>query len=351
MKKISITLALSLVLVLAFTACGGGGTGAAIDNNAGGDNANTGQKYVMRVGCAAVEPSHPAVFLKEFEKALESKTDQIDVQVYPGNQLGTNVQIITGLQNNTVQAAVFPTSFFAPFIPEYNLLDLPGVFMEEELFFNMLKDRKATPNLNAAVEKKGMYAASYLYPHPQITIYDREIKSFSDLKGLKVRCHDSEIKQAELQAVGSIPMSMSTADVPLALQQGTINGMQSDVIFINGNKLYQSAKYVTNLPNYQTCNVCMISKPFLDSLPGDLRQLVLDTADEVNENIMVDYIKEFMVKSYEMIKNDGGVIVDVGEDVIRQYNEAARPVGEQFISKHPEMRPIYDELMSYVESH
>lgn len=348
MKK---TISFVLILLLVVSLAGCANTSAPASNApASGDAKAPAQpttKIVMRTGCAAVEPAHPAVYLKEFKKALEAKTDKIEVQIYPGNQLGTNVQMITGLQSNTVQVAVFPTSFFAAFVPEFNLLDLPGVFTDDgDKFFKLLSDKAATSKLNAAIESKGMVAGAYLYPQPQITIFDREIKQFSDLKGLKIRTPDSEVKQGEVTAVGGIPTSMSTADVPLALQQKTINGMQSDVIFVNGNKLYQSAKYVTKLPNYETSNVFMVSKPFLDSLPQDLRQLVLDTVKEVNDKVMVDYIKNTMTKSYEMIKTNGGVVVEVSKDVLDQYNATAAPVGDAYLKKNPNMKSVYDELLA-----
>jgi len=344
MMKKAMSLFLISLLTLTLTACGNTSTPAG--NTA--EPAKPEAKIVMRVGAAAVEPAHPAVFMKEFEKALEAKTDKIDVEVYPGNQLGTNVQIITGLQSNTVQGSVFPTSFYAAFVPEYNLLDLPGVFTDPEKFHNMLSDKAGTPKLNAAIESKGMVAGAYLYPHPQITIFDREIKSFSDLKGLKIRVHDSEVKQAEVTAVEAIPTSMSTADVPMALQQKTINGMQSDVIFVNGNKLYQSAKYVTKLPNYENANVFMLSKPFVDSLPADLKTLVLDTVKEVNDKVMIDYVKNMMNKSYEMIKTNGGIIVEVDKALLDQYNAVAEPVGKAYVEKNPDMKSIYDELIDAV---
>ncbi|NLY71056.1 MAG: TRAP transporter substrate-binding protein [Clostridiales bacterium] len=342
MKKISLLLVFVLVLSIALVGCGGS------DAPQGEGDADPDKVYIMRMGAAAVEPTHVAKSITEFKDAIEAKTDRIEVEVYLGNSLGSNAQMISGLQGGTVEGVVLPTPFFAPAIPEYNLLDIPGMFRSEEEYFEMLMDKSILPSLNEAIESKGMVAAGYLYPHPQITVMSKEIKSFDELKGLKIRCHDGAVKQEELKAVGAIPTIMSTADVPLALQQGTIDGMQSDVIFINGNKLYDSAKYVTNMPNYQSANVMMLSKSFLDSLPEDLRELVLDTVNEVLVEEIVPYVQQMVVRCYDMIEENGGIIVDVSDEFLQQYDEATKDVGPKYIEANPGMQAIYDEILAYI---
>jgi len=343
MKKISMLLTLLLILSLALAGCGGT-EAPPVD----GEPADPGTVYTMRIGAAAVEPTHVAKFMTEFKAAIEAQTDQIVVELYMGNQLGSNAQMVSGLQGGSVEGVVLPTPFFAPAVPEYNLLDIPGMFNDEEEYYNMLNDRDVLPAMNAAIESKGLFAVGYIYPHPQITVMGKEISTFEELKGLKIRCHDGAVKQAELTAVGAIPTIMSTADVPLALQQGTIDGMQSDVIFINGNKMYESAKYVTNMPNFQSSNVVMLSKAFMDTLPAELQQMVVETSTQVLNDVVKAYVEKMVGGSYKMIAENGGVIVDLNDEFHSKYAEATKNVGADFLSKNPGMQPIYQEILAYM---
>ena len=359
-KMIAWMLSIAMVLCICLSACGGGsgsgGNSAAPSADQGGTQEssapveNTGETYIIRMGCATVLPSHPNQFMEEFKEALESKSDQFQVELYPANQLGSNTQMIQGLQNGTVQAVILPVGFFTTIAPIMNILDMPALVPNSEMQYEMLNKTEVGDAFREEISKLGMTPLAYLYCVEKELLLDTPIESMDDLKGLKIRSFDSEVAQNEIKAYGASPVSMSTNDLALALQQGAIDGLLNDVTMYDPMKLYEKAPYLIKAPSNPTSNCVMFSNQLLDQLPDDLRQILEETVDEVRESVYT-YTHTYIQDCYDHMVSEGCEIVEVSDEVKAQMNEAAAAAThEAFLKTMPEAQPFYDMVVEYVEA-
>lgn len=356
-KKVAVMVfAMILAFSLVLAGCSGGGdtgggsapasTGS--QSTAGGGTANTGDTYTIRMGCATVLPSHPNYFMEQFKEALEAKSDQFVVELYPANQLGSNVEMIQGLQNGTVQTVVLPIGFFTPTAPVMNILDLPRLVPDSEVQYEMLNNSEIGDEFVEQISQKGITPLSFLYCVEKEMILDKEIKSFSDLKGLKIRGFDSDVAQAELKSYGATPVSMSTGDLAMALQQGAINGVHADVTMFAPLKLFEQAPYLIRAPYSAMSNCVMFSNIFLDSLPDDLRQLVEETVVECRETTKT-YTHDYIETCYEQIEEGGGTLIVPDDTFYTEIDAAAKGVQEEYIGNNPDFQDLYDKVVQYVD--
>ena len=149
-KKSALFIAVLLASAAAFSACGGANSESAkgIGGDAGG-KADTGEVYTVRIGCATVLPSHPNWFMEDLKKTLESKSERFSVELYPANQLGSNAEMIQGLQNGNVQGVVLPTGLFTSIAPVFQLLDVPGLVPDADTQYEMLNNSELGEALKA----------------------------------------------------------------------------------------------------------------------------------------------------------------------------------------------------------
>ena len=354
-KTIAWMLSIAMVLCICLSACGGGGSSTpAADQGGTGESAapveNTGETYIIRMGCATVLPSHPNQFMEEFKEALESKSDQFQVELYPANQLGSNTQMIQGLQNGTVQAVILPVGFFTTIAPIMNILDMPALVPDSEMQYEMLNKTEVGDAFREEISKLGMTPLSYLYCVEKELLLDTPIETMDDLRGLKIRSFDSEVAQNEITAYGASPVSMSTNDLALALQQGAIDGLLNDVTMYDPMKLYEQAPYLIKAPSNPTSNCVMFSNQLLDQLPDDLRQILEETVEEVRESVYT-YTHTYIQECYDHMVSEGCQIVEVSDEVKAQMNEAAAAAThESFLQTMPEAQPFYDMVVEYVEA-
>lgn len=352
MVKKSRIFALGLAVALfavALPGCGGSGTSSQTGGDVASDTSveDTGEVYTIRMGCATVLPSHPNKFMEDFKAAIEAKTDRFVVEIYPANQLGSNVQMIQGLQNCTVQCVILPIGFFTPIAPIMNILELPSLVPDSELQYVMLNESEIGEAFEVEISKTGMTPLSYLWCVEKETLLNKEVKSLADMKGLKIRCFDSEVAQNEILSYGASPISMSTGDLAMALQQGAVDGVLADVTMFDPMKLYEKAPYLIKMPMNPLSNVVMFSNELLDRLPADLRQTLEETVTECRESVY-DYTHDYIQACYDNMLANGCTFVDPSDEFKKEVDLAAAEVHEKFKSSMSEAIPLYDKVVAWV---
>jgi TRAP-type C4-dicarboxylate transport system substrate-binding protein len=340
--------AVVFTLSMALAACGSGGGGGATESDAADANIDTGEVYTLRIGCATVLPSQPNWFMEEFKKALEAKTDRFVVELYPANQLGVNAEMIQGLQNGNVQGVVLPPAQLASIAPIFQLFAVPGLVPDADAQYEMLNNSEVGDAVKAEVSKSGATPLGFLWCPSSDFNLDREVKDISGLRGLKIRGVDAKPFQDEMTAYGAVPVTMSSGDVAMGLQQGTLDGVYSDCTFIAPLKLFEKARYVfKDMPGVPNSNAVMISNIFLDSLPDDMKTLLRETADEVRERTH-EYTIGYVEECYRQIVDGGGVIVTPSQAFFDELAEKDAEVRDIFKKDNPEMLEIYGMVEAWV---
>ncbi|MDR1246937.1 MAG: TRAP transporter substrate-binding protein [Clostridiales Family XIII bacterium] len=353
-RRILISVLLAVLLLFVLSGCGGSSNSGSASDSGGADvgesdavAADTGEIYTVRMGCATVLPSHPNQFMEEFKAAIEAKTDRFAVELYPANQLGSNVQMIQGLQNGTVQCVVLPVGFFTPIAPIMNVLDLPSLVPDSEMQYRMLNESEVGNAFRTEISKAGMTPLSYLWCVEKEMMLNKPVNSLSDMKGLKIRCFDSSVAQNEIVAYGASPVSMSTGDLAMALQQGAIDGVLADVTLYDPMKLYEKAPYLIKAPMNPLSNVVMFSNELLDKLPADLAQILEETVVECRESVY-DYTQDYIQDCYDDMQANGCTFVEPSEEFKNEIDSAVVEVHEKLKNEMPDAIPLYDMVVAYV---
>jgi len=108
---------------------------------------------------------------------------------------------------------------------------------------------------------------------PQST--SRPLNSLDDLRGMKIRNSGGFAQPWRAQFFGGIPNMTAWPDVPLALSQGTFDGLQTTNESIASAKLWDAGlRY--GLEDHQNMGdyIPMVSDAFFNRLPADLQTLM-----------------------------------------------------------------------------
>src|ERR1700681_3270804 len=88
-------------------------------------------EFVMKFGTATMnEGQHQ--FLKIYKEEVERASGgRIEVQIYPGSQLGPIPREIEGVQLGSIQGFISPVDFFVGIDPRYGVFSSPILFRDE----------------------------------------------------------------------------------------------------------------------------------------------------------------------------------------------------------------------------
>lgn len=190
----------------------GGGSGAAI----------------VRIGHGLPEdhPVHLALLDVRNYLAENGATD-IDVRIYPNNQLGSSVDQVQLISSGEIEAGVVSAAALARTVPEMNVLNLPFLFRDTEHQREALHGLFGE-KLLASLAKERMFGIGFFTAGTRNLMMKKAVRTPEDLAGLNVRVMESNMLVETIRAMGGSPVSMDMGEVYSALQQGVIDGWENN---------------------------------------------------------------------------------------------------------------------------
>lgn len=161
----------------------------------------------------------------------------------------------------------------------------------------------------------------------------KPIKKLEDFKGMKIRYPGSPVLALRIKAFGANPMAIPFADVPMALLQGTVDGLLTSFKTAEGVKLDEAGmKYGVKEYGALFHYVPMASQKFWSSLPDDLKKIMVDVWSET-----VDKQREMAVKMQDeaevILEKRGVKIYRPGKDQLTQWRKHIMPAQAPFVKK------------------
>lgn len=302
-------------------------TSSGTENNSGKDS---GKKIVLKFN-TVVNESHPGfVCMQDFEKNVEAQSDgRIDVQLYPSSQLGGDREAYEALGLGELEMHYSGSFVLGNFTNKTKFWTLPFFFaggydaMFE--FFDVYGDEIA----QGVAEDCGILPVWTINGAFNPATKGTTILTPADMKGIKCRVHELDQFVTGYETLGAIPVVMTTSEVYTGLQQGAINGAHSEA------QMMLTGKYYEVVDNYAAMNMNLdmslagISKPFLDTLPADLQEIVLSCAKEWADEYKKTYM-DILDDTYAELEGHGMTITEFDGDMLAPFQEAVAGQYENF---------------------
>jgi tripartite ATP-independent transporter DctP family solute receptor len=238
-------------------------------------------KVVMK--CGSISPTQHPEFagLKIFKKVVEEKTNgEIEVQLFPGGQLGAHRAMTEQVQSGAIQMALIGSAALSMFVPQAIITDLPFAFPNRRVLYEVL-DSEIKEKVFSYFPPKGFKALEWSEnDFRDITNSKRVIKRPEDLKGLKLRVMESPLYLDAFKALGAEAVPMAMTEVYSALQQGVIDGQENALWFSMMMKLCEVNKFVTISGHTFTGTVEIVNLDFWNRLSKRNQDILTEAAHE-----------------------------------------------------------------------
>jgi C4-dicarboxylate-binding protein DctP len=304
-------------------------------------------QIIMRV--ATPTTNDPQVYeMEQFKKAVESKSQgRIEVQLFPSSQLGSNAQMLQALRAGSIHGLLEPTAFLGGFDNYMTVVDLPYFFKDVQQATQILNGSGGDV-LRKHLESTGLVALRFYEYGPRVLLLKFPVRSMVDFRGKKIRVMVAQVLIDEINAWGGTGIAMGVPELFNALQQGTLDGLESAAQFFYTGKYYTVAKYILQAPRGAEVTVFLGNKKWLDDLPADLRKAVTDSAIEITE-VANKFARDGVGDAEQKMKAEGVTISEPSAEFAKQLRARQAAVHAKFLSDNPGARPIYEALQKTIE--
>jgi C4-dicarboxylate-binding protein DctP len=311
------------VLIALGAACSGPGDGT-------GAGAGAGKIYVIKFPHVVALDTPKGQMAERFKQLAEQRfPGRVRIEIYPSAQLMEDTEAIEALAFGEVQMIAPSLSLFDRLTPKFQVFDLPFLFKDLAAVERFQKS-PAGESLLGALEDHNMLGLAFWHNGMKQLGGPRPLVHPADAQGLKFRVMESDLLQAEIEAIGGTPQKMPFGEVYQALQTGTVDAQENTWSNIYSSKFYEVQPYITESNHGYIGYFVAVNKPFWESLPEDLRQGLEQTLAEVTAwgNARAHDIN---LQDRQKIADSGrSKIVTLTPAEIAEWREAMRPVWDKF---------------------
>lgn len=298
---------------------------------------------VMKIGSATLNDAQHE-WMKHFAALVNADSKgRLDVQIYPGSQLGSIPRMIEQAQFGAIQGYVGVPDFLVGVDPRYQIIGTPGVFTSFEQLQKVTQDPAFNKAFLAIGANKGLKGLA-LWPYGVNALITRKpVKTLADLKNLKVRILAGATQQAMMTAFGAVGVPMPLDQVLVGLQQGAIDGTFLGIATGAPLKYYSAAPYVLEINEPIVGDICVINKDWFEKLPKDLQDIVSnDGAKAARE--LYSFTVAFDERQKAAWLAGGGQVFELSPADRAAFHAKLAPIGEEVYKDQPAVLEFFHQM-------
>ncbi len=274
----------------------------------------------------------------KFAEELATLTDgRIEVEVYPNETLGKEMDVINGMQLGTADMTITGESL-QNWAPMAALLAVPYAYTSLEDM-----DAAAGGELGDRIEAQiienvGIRPIAYFARGPRELTSNRPITSPDELNGLKMRVPNVPLFLNVWKALGANPTPMAFSEVFTSLQNGTIEAQENPLALIKSANFNEVQKYINKTDHVRSWIYLTISEMAWDQMSEEDQANVMEAAKRTQ-----DYERELFLADEEQLVTQ---LEDLGVEFVDVDNEAFAAAAKDAVlsSVSEDIRPDVEAL-------
>jgi tripartite ATP-independent transporter DctP family solute receptor len=276
------------------------------------------------------DKTHQGQGVARFVELVDKKTQgRIKIKPFYNGSLGNDVQVTSSLQGGTIEFTVPQTSTLTGMVKEFEILDFPFLFSNEQDAEKVL-DGATGQKLLDKLPAKGLVGLAYWENgFFNATNSKLPIQKWEDFQGLKFRAVQAKISQETVKALGANPVPLAVPELYTALETRTVDGQGTPSAVTAALKLNEVQKYLSLTRHSYGAFLPLVSKKFWDTLPPADQTTLREAAMETRA--FQRGVAREQSKSAEVAMASKGLLInDITAAERKRMRDQVKPVWDMF---------------------
>ena len=277
----------------------------------------------------------------KFGEELSTLTDgRIEVQVFPNETLGKEIDLINGMQLGSVDMTITGESL-QNWAPMAALLAVPYAYPTLEDMDAVANGQIGDKVEQQIIEKARIRPIAYFARGPRNLTSNREIKNPDDLNGLKLRVPNVPLFVDVWKSLGAQPTPMAFSEVFTSLQAGAIDAQENPLALIESASFDEVQKFVNKTEHVRSWIYLTISEITWGKLSNADKDAVMEAAKRAQayerELFSADeqrLTQELQDKGMTFVEVNTQAFAQKAKDaVLTNVSDEIRPIVENLFAK------------------
>lgn len=267
---------------------------------------------------------------QKFAELVGAKSGgKIKVKLFPGGQLGGDVQTISAVQGGTIEMSVLNSGILQSLSREFAVFDFPFLFANPAEA-DAVTDGAFGKGLHAKLAEKNLIGLGFWdLGFRNITNSKHPITKVEDIAGLKLRVIQSPIYVDMFSALGANPTPLAWPEVYSALEQKAVDGQENPNTTIRSAKLNEVQKHLAQTRHVYNPQSLIFSKKLWDKLSADEKKIIADAATEAT-TYERQVSRQQASEAIEELKKSGMQVTEIAPAELQRMRDKVKPVIDKY---------------------
>jgi TRAP-type C4-dicarboxylate transport system substrate-binding protein len=218
-------------------------------------------------------------------KVAEKTGGEIDVKVFPNEQLGKDDTVLEQLQVGTIHVYPEGISYLQKWAPDLKWTSAPFLFDDRAHWARFMSTDLVKGWLKKVEDEAGIAvigdSTAFVRGPYRVMVTDRPWHSLEEMQGLKLRMHPDELAAAAWRHLGAEVRTLPWTEVYESISRGIVDAVNSPIALVEPMKFYEVAPHIIRHDEYPQGMAFMTNAREWQALDDKTRQQVLAAYAEV----------------------------------------------------------------------
>src|SRR5580700_3670860 len=273
--------------------------------------------------------------------AANSLANRIDVQFFPDNQLGQEIDVVNSVTLGVIDLMVTGTSIWANVVPLIGLLDLGYLFESFPQQTKALDGGAAKPLEQALRAGANVQIIGWAYNFGSRSVLCKSpVNAPPDLAGKRIRTLPNKIITECVRLMGAAATPLAFGEIYTALRAGVLDGLEHDPPTILASKFYETAKNYALTQHIFSPLAIYFSDATFNRMDPKLREGFLDAAQKAAADTRTHGL-EMEKEALKNLADKGVAIVECDKEAFRKR---VLPQTDNFVKARTDAKPVVDMI-------
>ena len=289
------------------------GLAAVIAISAAGMGAASAETWRM---ASKMPPDSPEglVFQYFADKVAEYSNGELDVTVYPNEQLGKTDAVMEQIKMGTVHLYAEGSTYMDKWVPEISWVSAAFLFDDRDHWVRFMNSELAAGWFDDAAGQAGVMMlgdpTAILRGPYRVMVANKDVQSLDDVSGLKLRMHPDKLAHAIWTHLGAEVKTLAWTDVYQSIDKKIVEAVNSPIALVESMRFYEVAPHVIRHDEYFQSIGFMMNQDAFDALSAE-QQEALQKAYDAAGAYSFEVMNSSADESIARMKEAGVTFIDV----------------------------------------
>ncbi|MEZ5825560.1 MAG: TRAP transporter substrate-binding protein [Geminicoccaceae bacterium] len=224
------------------------------------------------------------VFQYFADKVAEHSGGELTVKVFPNEQLGKTDAVMEQLGLGTVHLYAEGSTYMDKWVEDISWVSAAFLFDDRDHWVRFCNSDLVRGWYEKASEEAGVALlgdpTAILRGPYRVMVTNKDVQSFGDIAGLKLRMHPDKLAHAIWTHLGAEVKTLAWTDVYQAIDKGIVDAVNSPIALVESMRFHEVGPHVIRHDEYYQAIGFMMNREAYEGLSDANREALLKAYDD-----------------------------------------------------------------------